>query len=227
MIAGPAAGEAALPGSEVAVADYLTDPEAIYRRSFALARAACDLSAFPGDLAELVVRLVHAYGEPEIAKDIAWSGDPVAAGTSALKSGAPILADCNMVAAGITPRLLPLSNPVVVTLEEPGVKSLAKAEGKTRSMVSVDLWQPHLAGALVAIGNAPTALFRLLELLDEGAPRPAAILAFPVGFVGAAESKRALAEARLEIPYVTLHGRRGGSALAAAAVNALAILARP
>lgn len=208
------------------MANYLTDPEAIYRRSFALAREACDLAAFPGELAELVVRLVHACGEPGIAKDIAWSGEPVAAGTAALKSGAPILADCNMVAAGITRHLLPLNNPLVVTLDKPEVAPRAKAEGKTRSMVAVELWEPQLAGALVAIGNAPTALFRLLELLGEGAPRPAAILAFPVGFVGAAESKRALAEARLEIPYVTLHGRRGGSALAAAAVNALAILAR-
>lgn len=227
MIAGPAAGEAALPESEVAVADYLTDPEAIYRRSFELARAACDLSAFPGDLAALVVRLVHACGEPEIAKDIAWSGDLPGAGKAALRSGAQILADCNMVASGITSRLLPLNNPIVVTLEEPGVKSLAKSESKTRSMVAVDLWRPHLEGALVAIGNAPTALFRLLELLEEGAPRPAAILAFPVGFVGAAESKRALADSGLGIPYLTLHGRRGGSALAAAAVNALAILAKP
>jgi precorrin-8X/cobalt-precorrin-8 methylmutase len=196
------------------MADWLCDPAEIYRRSFAIIRAETDLGAVPEDLRNVVVRVVHACGMPDIVADLRWSDGAAAAGRKALAEGAPILCDAEMVARGIIASRLPAANPVACTLAE------AKAAGTTRSAAAVDLWLPRLGGAVVAIGNAPTALFRLMDLIDAGAPRPALILGFPVGFVGAAESKQALAESSL--PFVTLLGRRGGSAMAAAAVNALA-----
>jgi precorrin-8X/cobalt-precorrin-8 methylmutase len=202
--------------------EYLRDPAEITRRSFAIVQAEADLAALPPALAPVAVRLVHACGMPDIVADLAWHPDVAAAGRAALTAGAPVLADCRMVADGVTRARLPADNPVICTLDDPEVPALARHLGTTRSAAAVELWGDRLAGALVAIGNAPTALFRLIELLAEGAPRPAAILAFPVGFVGAAESKEALIAADLGVPYLTLRGRRGGSALAAAAVNALA-----
>ena len=203
--------------------DYLRDPQEITRRSFELVRGACDLSGLAPAEGALAVRLVHACGMPDILGELAWGGAVVAAGHGALASGKPVLVDARMVAEGITRAFLPADNEILCTLQAPGVAERAKAQGTTRSAAALEAWRPHLAGAVVAIGNAPTALFRLLEMLRDGAPRPAAILAFPVGFVGAAESKEALIAAGLDIPYVALRGRRGGSALAAAAVNALAL----
>ena len=202
--------------------EYLRDPAAITRRSFEILRAEADFSALPAGIAEVAERLVHACGMPAIVADLAWGGDPAAAGRAALRAGAPVLADARMVADGVTRARLPAANTVLSTLDDPSVAKLAEQQGTTRSAAAVELWRAYQEGAVVAIGNAPTALFRLLELLQEGAPRPAVILAFPVGFVGAAESKEALIEAGLDIPFLTLRGRLGGSALAAAAVNALA-----
>lgn len=202
--------------------DYLRDPAEITRRSFACVRAETDLSALPEALADVTLRLVHACGMPDIVAELAWRDGVVEAGRAALCAGGPVLADCRMVADGVVAARLPADNPVICRLDEPGVPALARARGTTRSAAAVELWRGDLAGAVVAIGNAPTALFRLLELLSEGAAQPAAILAFPVGFVGAAESKDALIAADRGIPFLTLRGRRGGSALAAAAVNALA-----
>ncbi|MGF1501356.1 MAG: precorrin-8X methylmutase [Paracoccaceae bacterium] len=205
---------------------YLRDPDEIYRLSFATVRREARLDHLPEDVAELAIRLIHATGRIETADRLAWSADCARAGAAALAAGAPILCDCEMVASGVTRRLLPAENPVLVTLNHAETPGRARAEGTTRSAAAVALWRPRLAGAVVAIGNAPTALFRLLEGLDEGWPRPAAILGFPGGFVGAAESKAELAARPRGVPYVTLRGRSGGSALAAAAVNALAIRAR-
>jgi len=202
--------------------DYIRDPAAITRRSFEIVRAETDVSRLPANLAPIAYRLVHACGMPEIVGDLAWDGDVAARGRAALAAGAPILADCEMLASGITRARLPAENRILCTLGDAAVPALAARLKTTRSAAAVDLWQPHLAGAVAAFGNAPTALFRLLELLAEGAPRPAAILAFPVGFVGAAEAKEALCEARLDVPFLTLRGRRGGSAIAAGALNALA-----
>ncbi len=202
--------------------DYLRNPEEITRRSFAIVREEAALGGLPADVATLALRLIHACGMPEIVADLAWGGAPGEAAAAALRAGAPILADARMVEVGITRARLPADCPIVVTLDDPSVPRRAREAGTTRSAAAVDLWAPLLDGAVVAVGNAPTALFRLLELLQEGAPRPAAIFGFPVGFVGAAESKEALIEAGLEVPYLTLRGRRGGSALAAAAVNAAA-----
>ena len=202
--------------------DYLRDPAEITRRSFEIVRAEADLAALPEELTAVAVRLVHACGMPDIVADLAWHPEVAARARAALAAGRPVLADCRMVADGVIRDRLPAENPVFCTLDDPEVPALARRLGTTRSAAAVELWRGHLAGALVAIGNAPTALYRLLELLGEGAPRPAAILAFPVGFVGAAEAKEALIAAGLEVPYLTLRGRRGGSALAAAAVNALA-----
>lgn len=201
---------------------YLRDPQEITRRSFEIVRAETDLSALPPDVGEIALRVVHACGMPEIAPDLAWGGDLAAAGRAALQAGAVVLADCAMVAEGVTRARLPAGNAVRCTLNDSRTPDLAKRLGTTRSAAAVDLWGDALQGAVVAIGNAPTALYRLIELLREGAPRPAVILAFPVGFVGAAESKDALIAAGLGVPYLTLRGRRGGSAMAAAAVNALA-----
>ena len=201
--------------------DYLRSPEEIYRRSFATARAEANLDGLPADLAEIAVRLVHACAMPDIVGDLAWGGDVVARGRAALDAGAPVIVDANMVGEGVIRARLPAANEIICTLGEPSVKARAAEAGTTRSAAAVELWPPRLAGAVVAIGNAPTALFRLLELLADGAPRPAAILAFPVGFVGAAESKDALIAGGSGLTYLTLRGRRGGSALAAAAANAL------
>ncbi len=205
---------------------YERDPAAIYAESFAIARAETRLDHLPPGVAEIALRLVHASGMPEIANRLASSGDLPEAATAALRAGAPVLADCEMVAAGVIRRLLPAENAVVVTLNAPETPNLSVALGTTRSAAAVELWRPHLAGAVVAIGNAPTALFHLLELLDAGAPKPAAILGFPVGFVGAAESKAELAARPRGVPFLALRGRRGGSALASAAVNAISVLAR-
>jgi len=193
---------------------YLRDPEAIYRRSFALIRAEADLSRFPEELRPVALRLAHAAGDTAILADLAWSQGAVDAGKRALAGGAPILADSEMVRAGIIAK-----DRAICTLGDPEARTLAAELGTTRSAAAVELWRGHLADAVVAIGNAPTALFHLIEIVASGSPRPALVLGFPVGFVGAAESKRALAESGL--PYIALHGRRGGSALAAAAVNAL------
>ncbi|MCP4381333.1 MAG: precorrin-8X methylmutase [Hyphomicrobiales bacterium] len=201
---------------------YLRDPEEIYRRSFAAVRAATDLSALPESIVDVAVRLVHACGDPAIVSDLAWGGDPAFEVRAALQRAAPVIADCTIVVSGITRRRLPAGVDVLCTLNDRRVAGLARQQATTRSAAAVDLWRPDLEGSVVAIGNAPTALFRLVEELLKGAPRPAAILAFPVGFIGAAESKQALARAELGVPYLTLRGRRGGSALAAAAVNALA-----
>ncbi len=202
--------------------DYIRDPQEITRRSFEIVRAETDLSALPQDVGKIALRVVHACGMPEIASDLAYAGDLAGVGRKALQNGATVLADCEMVADGVTRARLPVGNPVLCTLNDARTPDLAKTLGTTRSAAAVDLWGDDLAGAVVAIGNAPTALYRLMELLKDGAPRPAVILAFPVGFVGAAESKDALISADLGLPFLTLRGRRGGSAMAAAAVNALA-----
>lgn len=201
---------------------YLRDPGEIYRRSFAAIRAEADLAAVPADLTDLALRIVHATGMPEILAELAWSEGAGSAGRAALAAGAPVLCDAGMVAQGVIRARLPAGNPVICTLDEPGVAAAAERSGTTRSAAAVELWRPHLAGAVVAIGNAPTALFRLLEILAEGAGRPALVLGFPVGFIGAAESKQALIANPLGLPHVALRGRKGGSAMAAAAVNALA-----
>lgn len=204
--------------------DYLRDPAAIYAESFAVIRAEARLEGLPPDMATLAVRLIHACGMIDIADSLAWTPDAMPAARAALTAGAPILADTRMVAEGIIADRLPEANPVVCTIHDAATRDLATRTGTTRAAAAVDLWRPRLEGAVVAIGNAPTALFRLLEVLADGAPRPAAVLAFPVGFVGAAESKQALIDSGPAAPYVTLRGRRGGSALAAAAVNALAAM---
>jgi precorrin-8X/cobalt-precorrin-8 methylmutase len=202
--------------------DYLRDPEAIYRASFEAIRREASIERLPGEMQALVTRLIHACAMPEILAELAWTPDALDAGYRALTAGRPILVDAAMVAAGIRRERLPADNPIVCTLRDPGVVERAAAAAITRSAAAVDLWRDHLDGAVVAMGNAPTALFRLLELLDEGVPPPALVLAFPLGFVGAAEAKEALMDHRSHVPYIVLRGRRGGSALAAAAVNALA-----
>ncbi len=201
--------------------DYVRDGQEIYRRSFATIRAEANLDAIPADLEKLAVRVAHASGMVDVIADLLFSPRAGTAGREALASGASILCDARMVAEGITRSRLPAGNAVICTLGDTSVPGLAKRIGNTRSAAALELWRPHLAGAVVAIGNAPTALFRLLEMLDEGAPKPALILGFPVGFIGAAESKAALAENSRGVPFVVLTGRRGGSAMAAAAVNAL------
>jgi precorrin-8X/cobalt-precorrin-8 methylmutase len=201
---------------------YLRDGAAIYERSFAIIRAEADLSRFSTEEAEVAVRMIHACGLVEAARSIAFGRGFVAAARAALAQGAPILCDAEMVAHGITRARLPAGNAVICTLRDPRVPALAERLGTTRSAAALDLWGEQLAGAVVAIGNAPTALFRLLEMLDAGAPRPAAILGIPVGFVGAAESKEALAKGKHRVPYLVVNGRLGGSAMTAAAVNALA-----
>jgi precorrin-8X/cobalt-precorrin-8 methylmutase len=200
--------------------DYVRDGGEIYRRSFATIRAEADLARFPADVARVVVRMIHACGMTDLPADVGYSDGVVRAARAALLDGAPVLCDAHMVAAGITRRRLPAGNEVVCTLSDPAVPSLAARLGTTRSAAALDRWGSRLDGAVVAIGNAPTALFRLLELVGAGAGRPAAVLGIPVGFVGAAESKAALAESGLE--YLVVHGRRGGSAMTVAAVNAVA-----
>jgi precorrin-8X/cobalt-precorrin-8 methylmutase len=200
--------------------DYVRDGAEIYRRSFAVIRAEADLSRFPADVARVVVRMIHSCGMTDLPADVGYSDGVVKAARDALLGGAPVLCDAQMVASGITRRRLPAGNEVVCTLSDPAVPSLAGRLGTTRSAAALDLWGSRLAGAVVAIGNAPTALFRLLELIDAGAGRPAAVLGIPVGFIGAAESKVALSQSGLE--YLVVHGRRGGSAMTVAAVNAIA-----
>ncbi|MCO4317673.1 precorrin-8X methylmutase [Phyllobacterium sp. 21LDTY02-6] len=202
--------------------DYIRDGQAIYDRSFAIIRAEADLSRIPADLEKLAVRVAHASGMVDVIDELAFSPGAGDAGRQALLRGAPILCDARMVSEGVTRARLPAANEVICTLGEASVPELARKIGNTRSAAALELWRPRLAGSVVAFGNAPTALFRLLEMIAEGAPKPALILGFPVGFVGAAESKQALAENDFGIPYVVVHGRRGGSAMAAAAVNALA-----
>jgi precorrin-8X/cobalt-precorrin-8 methylmutase len=202
--------------------DYVKDGAAIYRRSFATIRAEADLDRFPPEVERAVVRMIHACGMVDLAGSVAFSPTVGRTTRAALRDGAPILADSMMVAHGVTRARLPADNDVVCTLRDPDVPTLAARTGTTRSAAAVDKWLPLLAGSVVAIGNAPTALFRLLEHLAAGAPPPAAILGLPVGFVGAAESKEALATSGLGVPFLTVHGRRGGSAMTAAAVNALA-----
>jgi precorrin-8X/cobalt-precorrin-8 methylmutase len=203
-------------------AGYLRDGAAIYRQSFAIIRAEADLSRFSADEAEVAVRMIHACGNVELAADIVFHPDLVGSARSALERGAPILCDAEMVSHGITRARLPAANDVVCTLRDPRVPELAERLGTTRSAAALELWRDRLGGAVVAIGNAPTALFRLLDLIADGAPKPAAILGIPVGFVGAAESKEALAEDRNGVPFATVRGRMGGSAITAAAINALA-----
>jgi precorrin-8X/cobalt-precorrin-8 methylmutase len=200
---------------------YIRDGAEIYRNSFAIIRAEADLTRFSGRAEKVAVRIIHASGMVEIARDIAMSEDFAYKASAALLSGAPILCDAQMVAHGITRARLPAGNQVICTLGDPAVAELARSMATTRSAAAMELWRPHLAGAVVAIGNAPTALFRLLEMIDEGAPKPAAVIGVPVGFVGAAESKTALA-AYEELPFLIVAGRKGGSAIAVAAVNALA-----
>ncbi len=203
-------------------AAYLRDGTAIYERSFAIIRAEADLSRFSADEAEVAVRMIHACGQVDVAAQNVFGGNLVGAGRGALAAGAPILCDAEMVARGITRARLPANNEVICTLNDPRTAELAANNATTRSAAALDLWLPRLAGAVVAIGNAPTALFRLLDLIDAGAPKPAAILGIPVGFVGAAESKAALAENPRGVPFLSVRGRIGGSAMTAAAVNALA-----
>lgn len=201
---------------------YEREPAAIYRQSFATVREEARLERFGAGMEAVAIRLIHACGMVEVADRLAFSQDAYAAGHTALQSGAPVLCDCEMVGAGIIRRYLPAYNQVIVTLNDPDVPELAKDIGNTRSAAAVEMWREHIEGAVVVIGNAPTALFHLLELLDEGWPKPALILGFPVGFVGAAESKAELAERPRGCEFIALRGRRGGSAMASAALNALA-----
>lgn len=201
---------------------YLRDGAAIYARSFAIIRAEADLSRFSADEAEVAVRMIHACGVVDVAKHIIFTPGLIAAARSALQQGAPILCDAEMVAHGITRARLPADNEVICTLRDARVPGLAAKLHTTRTAAGIELWHDRLAGAVVAIGNAPTALFRLIELLDAGAPKPAVIVAVPVGFVGAAEAKEALAANPRGVPFLIVRGRMGGSAMAAGAVNALA-----
>jgi precorrin-8X/cobalt-precorrin-8 methylmutase len=201
---------------------YLRDGTAIYQRSFAIIRAEADLSRFSAEEADVAVRMIHACGLVEAAAHIVFGGGVVKAGRDALASGAPIFCDAEMVAHGVTRARLPARNEVICTLNDPRTAAIAASQGTTRSAAALDLWRDRLAGAVVAIGNAPTALFRLLDLIDDGAPKPAAILGIPVGFVGAAESKGALAANPRGVPFIVVRGRMGGSAMTAAAINALA-----
>lgn len=206
--------------------NYITDGNEIYRRSFAMIREESDLSKFDPDQAQVAVRMIHAAGQTDLASDIEFSAGLVPAARTALANGKPILTDVNMVASGVTRKRLPAENDVVCMIKDPRVIDLAAQLGTTRSAAAVELWADRIDGAVVAIGNAPTALFHLLDWLaeDPQRPRPAAILGIPVGFVGAAESKEALAQqaASVGVEFLTVHGRRGGSAITCAAINALA-----
>ncbi|MDY0872846.1 precorrin-8X methylmutase [Dongia rigui] len=202
--------------------NYERDGQEIYRQSFSIIRREADLAGIPADLEKLAVRVAHASGMVDVVPDLRFSTGAGDAGRKALADGAPILADCRMVADGVTRSRLPADNEVICTLNDPRVPQMAQDLGNTRSAAALEFWRDRMGGAVVAIGNAPTVLFRLLEMLDEGAPKPALILGFPVGFVGAAESKEMLAENSRGVPFVIIRGRRGGSAMAAAAVNALA-----
>jgi precorrin-8X/cobalt-precorrin-8 methylmutase len=201
---------------------YIKDGAAIYRESFSIIRREADLSGFEPDLARVIVRMIHACGMTDLAQDVTASSNAAAAGMRALRAGAPLLCDATMVAIGITRARLPCHNEVICTLTDPRTSALAAQHATTRTAAAVELWRERLAGAVVVVGNAPTALFHLLEMISAGAPHPALIIGIPVGFVGAAESKEALATNRLGLDYLTVRGRRGGSAIASAAVNALA-----
>jgi precorrin-8X/cobalt-precorrin-8 methylmutase len=201
---------------------YLRDGAAIYQRSFAIIRAEADLSRFSPEQADVAVRMIHACGQVDVARDIVFGAEVVKAARIALAAGAPILCDSEMVAHGVTRARLPARNDVVCTLNDPRTVTLAARNGTTRSAAALELWTDRLAGAVVAIGNAPTALFHLLDMIDGGAPKPAVILGIPVGFVGAAESKEALAADSRGVPFIIVRGRIGGSAMTAAAINALA-----
>ena len=202
--------------------EYSSDGPQIYRESFAIVRAEADLSGMPADAEHVAVRMVHACGQPDLTRDLLIHPDFVAAGRAALLAGAPVFVDSTMVSAGVTKARLPAGNEVICRLHDRRVERLAAQWGTTRSAAAVSLWGDALSGAVVAIGNAPTALFHLLEWISEGGPRPAVIVGVPVGFVGSAESKQALVEHEAGIPYVVVAGRRGGAALAASAINALA-----
>ena len=200
---------------------YIRDPDEIYRRSFETLRREADFSKLPKGIRPIAERLVHACGMPEIVKELAWGGTPAEAAQHALSNGANILIDAEMVGTGIMKRSLPKNDSIICTLNDPRTAQMAKTRANTRSAAAVELWNNHLAGSVAVFGNAPTALYRMLELLAHGGPKPAAIFAFPVGFIGAAESKEALIKHAGETPYLTLRGRLGGSAMAAAAINAL------
>ena len=208
--------------------DYIRDPAEIYEKSFTAVRAEADLSGFSAEEAEIAVRLIHACGMPDIASDLVFGGGGAGAGREALSGGAVVLADVEMVARGVIRDRLPAANEVICTLHDEGVREAAAEKGITRSAAAVELWRDDLAGSVVAIGNAPTALYRLLELIEDGAEPPALVCAFPVGFIGAAESKESLIEHApalgegAGLPFITLRGRLGGSAMAAACINALA-----
>lgn len=202
--------------------EYEKDAKAIYRQSFAMIRSEVSFENITSTLERTIVRMIHACGQTDLAQDVASSRGAAEIGAAALASGASILCDSNMVSAGITRSRLPKQNAILCTLSDPAVPALAARLGTTRSAAAVELWRDHLAGSVVTIANAPTALFALLDMIALGAAKPAIILGFPVGFVGAAESKLVLAQNTMELPFITVHGRRGGSAIAAAAVNALA-----
>ncbi|WP_411088786.1 precorrin-8X methylmutase [Streptomyces sp. 061-3] len=201
---------------------YEKDGPAIYRQSFATIRAEADLAGLPADVSQVAVRMIHACGMVDLVRDIDFTPGVVADARRALRSGAPILCDVAMVASGVTRKRLPADNEVICTLSDPTVSDLAAKLGTTRSAAAMELWRDRMEGAVVAVGNAPTALFRLLEMIEEGAPRPAAVIGVPVGFVGAAESKDALADHPSGLEHLVVRGRRGGSAIAAAALNAIA-----
>ncbi|MFG2580124.1 precorrin-8X methylmutase [Streptomyces malaysiensis] len=216
---------------EDTVFDYEKDGAAIYRASFATIRAEADLGGLPADVSQVAVRMIHACGMVDLVKDLAYTPGVVSRARAALRSGAPVLCDARMVASGVTRKRLPADNEVICTLADPAVPELARRMGTTRSAAALELWRDRLEGAVVAVGNAPTALFRLLEMIEEGgaggaggagAPRPAAVIGVPVGFIGAAESKEALAGHPAALDHLVVHGRRGGSAIAAAAINAIA-----
>ncbi|MEU6266277.1 precorrin-8X methylmutase [Saccharopolyspora shandongensis] len=202
--------------------DYVREGAEIYRRSFATIRAEAALSGLPPEVAGVAVRMIHACGMVDLVDDLAYSANAVINARAALRAGAPVLCDAAMVAAGVTRRRLPADNDVICTLSDERVPGLARELGTTRSAAALELWRDRLAGSVVAIGNAPTALFRLLEMIEDGAPKPAAVLGLPVGFIGAAESKEALAAHPAGLDHLVVHGRRGGSAMAVAAINAIA-----
>ncbi|GAA1913512.1 precorrin-8X methylmutase [Streptantibioticus ferralitis] len=202
--------------------EYEKDGPAIYRQSFATIRAEADLSGLPDDVAQVAVRMIHACGMVDLVRDLVYSPAAVRNARAALRAGAPILCDVAMVASGVTRKRLPAGNDVVCTLSDPTVPALAAELGTTRSAAAMELWRDRLDGAVVAVGNAPTSLFRLLEMVEAGGPRPAAVIGVPVGFVGAVESKQALVEHPSGLEHLVVRGRRGGSAIAAAAINAIA-----
>ncbi|MFH9246040.1 precorrin-8X methylmutase [Streptomyces lydicus] len=202
--------------------EYEKDGAAIYRQSFATIRAEAGLAGLPADVSQVAVRMIHACGMVDLVRDLAFTPEVVASARKALRDGAPILCDANMVASGVTRKRLPAGNEVLCTLADPSVPELAARMGTTRSAAALELWRDRMDGAVVAVGNAPTALFRLLEMIEEGAPRPAAVLGIPVGFIGAAESKEALIAHPSKLDHIVVRGRRGGSAMAAAAINAIA-----